>query len=221
MVGQTEANARSALEAAGLKVGSVTEANSDTVQEGYVISQGMTANTQVERESSVNLVISKGPNKVKVTDVIGHEESRATNELQGDGFKVAVKDVYTDEMRQGLVVSTSPEKGTPVDPGSTITISVSRGREQVKIPSVSVGMTFEEAADKLEDAGFEGAIREASESSESVGEGFVTRYDPRKTVDPEGTVIIYVSTGPAHKEEPPAVQEDPGSDESDTGLPAD
>lgn len=221
VVGQTEANARSALEAAGLKVGSVTEANSDTVQEGYVISQGMTANTQVERESSVNLVISKGPNKVKVTDVIGHEESRATNELQGDGFKVAVKDVYTDEMRQGLVVSTSPEKGTPVDPGSTITISVSRGREQVKIPSVSVGMTFEEAADKLEDAGFEGAIREASESSESVGEGFVTRYDPRKTVDPEGTVIIYVSTGPAHKEEPPAVQEDPGSDESDTGLPAD
>lgn len=221
VVGQTEANARSALEAAGLKVGSVTEANSDTIQEGYVISQGMTANTQVERESSVNLVISKGPNKVKVTDVIGHEESRATNELQGDGFKVAVKDVYTDEMRQGLVVSTSPEKGTPVDPGSTITISVSRGREQVKIPSVSVGMTFEEAADKLEDAGFEGAIREASESSESVGEGFVTRYDPRKTVDPEGTVIIYVSTGPAHKEEPPAVQEDPGSDESDTGLPAD
>lgn len=221
VVGQTEANARSALEAAGLKVGSVTEANSDTIQEGYVISQGMTANTQVERESSVNLVISKGPNKVKVTDVIGHEESRATNELQGDGFKVAVKDVYTDEMRQGLVVSTSPEKGTPVDPGSTITISVSRGREQVKIPSVSVGMTFEEAADKLEDAGFEGAIREASESSESVGEGFVTRYDPRKTVDPEGTVIIYVSTGPTHKEEPPAVQEDPGSDESDTGLPAD
>lgn len=221
VVGQTEANARSALEAAGLKVGSVTEANSDTVQEGYVISQGMTANTQVERESSVNLVISKGPNKVKVTDVIGHEESRATNELQGDGFKVAVKDVYTDEMRQGLVVSTSPEKGTPVDPGSTITISVSRGREQVKIPSVSVGMTFEEAADKLEDAGFEGAIREASESSESVGEGFVTRYDPRKTVDPEGTVIIYVSTGPTHKEEPPAVQEDPGSDEPDTGLPAD
>lgn len=221
VVGQTEANARSALEAAGLKVGSVTEANSDTVQEGYVISQGMTANTQVERESSVNLVISKGPNKVKVTDVIGHEESRATNELQGDGFKVAVKDVYTDEMRQGLVVSTSPEKGTPVDPGSIITISVSRGREQVKIPSVSVGMTFEEAADKLEDAGFEGAIREASESSESVGEGFVTRYDPRKTVDPEGTVIIYVSTGPTHKEEPPAVQEDPGSDEPDTGLPAD
>ena len=221
VVGQTEANARSALEAAKLKVGSVTEANSDTVQSGYVISQGLTANSTVEQDTSVNLVISKGPNKVKVTDVIGHEESRATGELQGDGFKVVVKDIYTDEMREGLVVSTSPSKGELVDPGSTITISVSRGKEQITIPAVSVGMTFEQAVDELEDAGFEGTIREASESSESVGEGYVTRYDPksRRTVDPDGTVTIYISTGPAHKEEPDP--EESKTDESNSGLPSD
>lgn len=221
VVGQTEANARSALEAAKLKVGSVTEANSDTVNSGYVISQGLTANSTVEQDTSVNLVISKGPNKVKVTDVIGHEESRATGELQGDGFKVAVKDVYTDEMREGLVVSTSPAKGELVDPGSTITISVSRGKEQITIPAVSVGMTFEQAVDELEDAGFEGTIREASESSESVGEGYVTRYDPksRRTVDPDGTVTIYISTGPAHKEE--STPEEPKTDEPNAGLPSD
>lgn len=221
VVGQTEANARSALEAAKLKVGSVTEANSDTVQSGYVISQGLTANSTVEQDTSVNLVISKGPNKVKVTDVIGHEESRATGELQGDGFKVVVKDIYTDEMREGLVVSTSPSKGELVDPGSTVTISVSRGKEQITIPAVSVGMTFEQAVDELEDAGFEGTIREASESSESVGEGYVTRYDPksRRTVDPDGTVTIYISTGPAHKEEPDP--EESKTDESNSGLPSD
>lgn len=221
VVGQTEANARSALEAAKLKVGSVTEANSDTVQSGYVISQGLTANSTVEQDTSVNLVISKGPNKVKVTDVIGHEESRATGELQGDGFKVVVKDIYTDEMREGLVVSTSPSKGELVDPGSTVTISVSRGKEQITIPAVSVGMTFEQAVDELEDAGFEGTIREASESSESVGEGYVTRYDPksRRTVDPDGTVTIYISTGPAHKEEP--APEESKTDESNSGLPSD
>ena len=113
------------------------------------------------------------------------------------GFQVAVKDVYTDEMRAGLVVSTSPDRGSFAAPGSTVTISVSRGRKQVNIPSVSVGMTFEEAAEKLEDAGFEGRINEGSENSDSVGQGFVTRYEPSKTVDPEGTVTIYVSTGPA------------------------
>ena len=50
-------------------------------------------------------------------------------------------------MRAGLVVSTSPDRGTYVQPGSTVTITVSKGREQVTIPSVSVGMTYEEAVE--------------------------------------------------------------------------
>lgn len=211
--GQTEANARNALEAVGLKTGSVTEANSDTVPAGSVISQNPSGNTSTEKGSSVNLVISKGAGNVAVTDVIGHEESRATRELQEHGFQVAVKDVYTDEMRAGLVVSTSPEKGSSVAPGSTVTISVSRGREQVSVPSVSVGMTFEQACEKLEDAGFEGEIREKTESSDSVGAGFVTRYEPSKTVDPNGTVTIYVSDG---WDDP----ESPSEEEPEPGLPA-
>lgn len=211
--GQTEANARNALEAVGLKAGTVTEANSDTVPAGNVISQAPSGNSSTEKGTSVNLVISKGPGNVAVTDVIGHEESRATRELQEHGFQVAVKDVYTDEMRAGLVVSTSPERGSSVAPGSTVTISVSRGREQVTIPSVSVGMTFEQAKEKLEDAGFEGSIRESSEPSDSVGAGFVTRYDPSRTVDPDGTVTIYVSTG---SDDPEA----PSADEPVPGLPA-
>ena len=168
----------------------------------------------MEKGTTVNLVISKGPAGVKVTDVIGHEETRAEKELQADGFVVAVKDVYSDELSEGLVVSTSPDTGSLAAPGSTVTISVSRGREQVKIPSVSVGMTFEQAREKLEDAGFEGRIKEGTEPSDSVGEGFVTRYDPAKTVDPQGTVTIYVSTGSASRPEEP-------KEDSVTGLPSD
>ena len=166
--GQTEANARSALEAAGLKAGTVTEESSDTVESGKVISQAPAGNTSVEKGTSVNLVISKGPAGVKVIDVIGHEETRAARELQEAGFQVAVKDVYSDELSAGLVLGTSPDTGQLAAPGSTVTISVSRGRKEVTIPSVSVGMTFEQAREKLEDAGFEGRIKEGSESSESV-----------------------------------------------------
>lgn len=194
---KTEAEARSALETVGLKVGTVSEANSDTIETGKVISQSISGSVSVEKGTTVNLVISKGPNKTKVTDVIGHEVNRATGELQGDGFIVDVKEVFSDDTRSGLVISTSPERGTYVDPGSTVTITVSKGREQVTIPSVSVGMSFEKASEALRDAGFDGTIKEGRETSESVGEGFVTRYDPYKTVDPDGTVTIYVSTGSA------------------------
>ena len=197
VVGKDEATARAAIEAAGLTVGTVTEASSDTVTSGLVISQTVAANTKTAKGTKVNLVLSSGPSSVKVTDVIGHEQSRAEQELAAAGFQVSVKEAYSSDVRSGLVISTTPDKGTPAKPGSTVTMTVSQGKEKVTIPSVSVGMTYEAAAEKLEDAGFTGTISEATESSDSVGNGFVTRYSPSGTVDPDGTVTIYVSTGSA------------------------
>lgn len=197
VVGKDEATARAAIEAAGLTVGTVTEASSDTVTSGLVISQTVAANTKTAKGTKVNLVLSSGPSSVKVTDVIGHEQSRAEQELAAAGFQVSVKEAYSSDVRSGLVISTTPDRGTPAKPGSTVTMTVSKGKEKVTIPSVSVGMTYEAAAEKLEDAGFNGTISEATESSDSVGSGFVTRYSPSGTVDPDGTVTIYVSTGSA------------------------
>ncbi|QUO22118.1 Stk1 family PASTA domain-containing Ser/Thr kinase [Clostridiaceae bacterium Marseille-Q4143] len=197
VVGKDEATARAAIEAAGLTVGTVTEAASDTVTSGLVISQTVAANTKTAKGTKVNLVLSSGPSSVKVTDVIGHEQSRAEQELAAAGFQVSVKEAYSSDVRPGLVISTTPDRGTPAKPGSTVTMTVSQGKEKVTIPSVSVGMTYEAAAEKLEDAGFTGTISEATESSDSVGSGFVTRYSPSGTVDPDGTVTIYVSTGSA------------------------
>lgn len=210
VVGKDEATARAAIEAAGLTVGTVTESASDTVTSGLVISQTVAANTKTAKGTKVNLVLSSGPSSVKVTDVIGHEQSRAEKELTAAGFQVSVKQEYSAEVRAGLVISTSPERGTSVAPGSTVTMTVSQGKEKVTIPSVSVGMTYEAAVEKLEDAGFDGSINEATETSDSVGAGFVTRYSPSGTVDPEGTVTIYVSTGSG--------KADAGSTE---GMPAD
>ena len=210
VVGKDEATARAAIEAAGLTVGTVTESSSDTVTSGLVISQTVAANTKTAKGTKVNLVLSSGPSSVKVTDVIGHEQSRAEKELTSAGFQVSVKQAYSAEVRAGLVISTSPERGTSVAPGSTVTMTVSQGKEKVTIPSVSVGMTYEAAVEKLEDAGFDGTINEATETSDSVGAGFVTRYSPSGTVDPEGTVTIYVSTGSG--------KADAGSTE---GMPAD
>lgn len=197
VVGKDEATARAAIEAAGLTVGTVTEAASDTVTSGLVISQTVAANTKTAKGTKVNLVLSSGLSSVKVTDVIGHEQSRAEQELATAGFQVSVKEAYSSDVRSGLVISTTPDRGTPAKPGSTVTMTVSQGKEKVTIPSVSVGMTYEAAAEKLEDAGFTGTISEATESSDSVGSGFVTRYSPSGAVDPDGTVTIYVSTGSA------------------------
>ncbi|WP_458407654.1 protein kinase domain-containing protein [Anaerotignum sp.] len=60
VVNETLDSARSSLEAVGLKVGSVSEAASDRVAAGKVMTQTLAADTEVSRGSVVNLVVSTG-----------------------------------------------------------------------------------------------------------------------------------------------------------------
>ena len=60
VAGQAQVNAQSAITAAGLTVGTVTEAYSATVAAGVVISQNPAAGTEVLPGSAVSLVVSKG-----------------------------------------------------------------------------------------------------------------------------------------------------------------
>ena len=184
VVGKDEATAKSAITAAGLTVGTVSESASDTVTAGLVISQTVAANTKVAKGTTVSIVLSSGPSSVKVTDVVGHEQSRAEQELAAAGFQVSVKEAYSSDVRSGLVISTTPDRGTPAKPGSTVTMTVSQGKEKVTIPSVSVGMTYEAAAEKLEDAGFTGCLLYTSRQifQSSCEENETGDSEPVKTV---------------------------------------
>ena len=57
---ETLDSAKASLEAVGLTVGSVSEAASDRVAAGKVITQTVAANSEVSRGSVVNLVVSTG-----------------------------------------------------------------------------------------------------------------------------------------------------------------
>ncbi len=61
VVGQTEAAARTAIEAAGLRVSTVTRQSSATVASGTVISQSPASGSLVEGSSAVTMVVSSGP----------------------------------------------------------------------------------------------------------------------------------------------------------------
>jgi hypothetical protein len=61
VVGMTQADAETAIQAAGLVVGTVTTANSDTVANGDVISQSPAAGTTIGLGSAVDIEVSLGP----------------------------------------------------------------------------------------------------------------------------------------------------------------
>jgi eukaryotic-like serine/threonine-protein kinase len=123
---QTEASARSELEGAGFDVQAIT-APSDETPEGLVISQSPAPGEKAPKGSTVQIVLSTGPDTITVPNVEGQEEDSAKEELQDAGFEVQVEEQATeDPLQDGIVIDQDPEPETQSPPGSTVTITVGK-----------------------------------------------------------------------------------------------
>ena len=126
VVNTTRENAEVALKNAGLSVGSIKEEFSDTVAAGNVISQGVAKDTTVEEGVTVDLVISKGPEKLIMPNLLMNPKDRAIEKLHALGLSVEVYEEYSDEV-EGRVFKTKPEADEKVEPGSMVQIYLSKG----------------------------------------------------------------------------------------------
>jgi eukaryotic-like serine/threonine-protein kinase len=120
VVGQSRDDAQRAITRAGLKA-TVTEQFSATVPEGSVISQ-QPRGRAVPRGSTVALVVSKGPDLVRVPRVIGQSVGDATATLEQQGFTVQRHDFLGGVL--GRVVRQNPGGGKRVARGATVTLDV-------------------------------------------------------------------------------------------------
>lgn len=127
-VNTTRENAELALKNAGLVVGGITEAFSDTVAAGNVISQSIAEGTSVEEGVTVDLVISKGPEKVTMPNLYGNPKDRAIEKLHALGLSVEVYEAYSNETKD-RVFKTEPEADAKVEPGAIVKIYLSKGPE--------------------------------------------------------------------------------------------
>ena len=128
--GYLEKDAVNALNNAGLKVVKNYQ-YSDSVDAGKVISQTPAGGSSVDSGTTVTIVVSQGQKSVNVSSVLGDTKDKASNKLTGAGLKVAVKEAYSDSVEAGKVISQSIASGKTVPAGTTVTITVSLGPEQV------------------------------------------------------------------------------------------
>jgi beta-lactam-binding protein with PASTA domain len=129
VVGISQADAEAAIAAAGLSVGTVSTAYSDTVPAGEIISQNPVAGTSVPIGSAVDLVVSLGPlEMVDVPDVVGFPEAGAEAAIVAAGLTVGTKTTaQSDTVPEGEVISQDPVAGTAVPSGSAVDLVVSLG----------------------------------------------------------------------------------------------
>jgi beta-lactam-binding protein with PASTA domain len=198
VVGQTQAAATTAITGAGLVVGTVTTASSNTVAAGSVISESPIAGTMVAPGSKVNLVVSTGPAPVAVPNVVGQTQAAATTAITGAGLVVGtVTTASSNTVAAGSVISESPVAGTLVAPGSSVNLVVSTGPGKVAVPNV-VGLTQAAATTAITNAGLVlGTVTTASSSTVPAGSVISESPIAGTMVAPGSSVNLVVSTGPA------------------------
>lgn len=147
VVGLLRSTAESTIHNAGLSVGVVTTSHHATVPVGKVISSAPVAGTQVALGSSVNLIISLGPEPpatAPVPNVVGLTQSSAESTIHNAGFSVGtVTTSYHATVPVGKVISSSPVAGTQVLLGSNVDFVVSLG--PVSVPPLTLSFISTDA----------------------------------------------------------------------------
>lgn len=195
VIGKTEEEAKTTLNSVGLGY-KATYQPSNTIPEGTVISQGTSSGTKVAKNTTITLSISSGPESSSVPNVVGQDQVEASSILESAGFKVSVKQSYSDSVEQGKVISQSPSGSTTVSPGSTVTITVSQGKEtkMVTVPNV-VGMNSTDAQNTLTSLGLNYSIVETKDTNVEKGKVISISPSAGQQVEEGTSVKIYVSKG--------------------------
>ncbi|HEY7829125.1 MAG TPA: Stk1 family PASTA domain-containing Ser/Thr kinase [Solirubrobacteraceae bacterium] len=153
VVGQTAAQATAALQAAGLKPTTQSQA-STKVKQGLVISTDPSAGTELQEGSPVTVLVSSGPQQVAVPEVTGSSEAEAKATLKAAGLKLGtVTQQSSNEQAPGTVLSQSPVSGTQLAAGQAVNLTVAQAPKEVAVPEV-VGQNETQAAAALGRAGF-------------------------------------------------------------------
>jgi len=147
--GKTIDQASAALAAAGLKLGVVTDAFDESVAKGIVLSVAEGVGAEMPKGSAVGLVASAGPKPRTIPEIAGKPITEVTPQLEALGLKVNRVEEFSDTVAETLVISSSPAAGQAAAKGSTVTVTVSKGKKPVTIPASIVGKSVAEASSIL------------------------------------------------------------------------
>ncbi len=168
---------------------------------GIVYEQSETEGKKLKKDAKITLYISMGPITKRVPDVSGKLESAAVSELKSAGFETVVTEMPSEDVEEGLVIKTEPQRTEVVAEGAKITIFVSSGKptKNVEVSDV-VGMTKEAAEKQLTEKNLVPQIEEIEITMDDkfYPVGYVVKQEPEDTTTkvPEGsTVKLYVCKG--------------------------
>jgi beta-lactam-binding protein with PASTA domain len=147
LTGVTHAKAVAEIEKVGHVVGKIEEPYDETVPEGIVMDWTRKGESP-PKGATIDLVVSAGPEPRVVPTLFGLTYEQAVAAIEARGLRaVRGPDKFVDDDANiGKVILAAPSQGVTVPRGTTVTLTVSKGRPEV--PNLN-GSTVEEASAKL------------------------------------------------------------------------
>ena len=210
--GQTEDDAVNILLAADLQPGGQSGRFDDGVEAGRVIGTDPAANTEVDRGSSVDYVLSKGPRPTPsptpspsptpeptpfaAPALVGMTQAEAQAAADSLALELDVSTQATDTADPGVVLAQDPQAGAPVFEGDHIAVVVAIQTPTVEVPDLR-GVPVDDAVNLLLEADLQPGARSEAHHPD-IEAGSVIRTDPRAGIQvARGTLVDYlVSSGP-------------------------
>lgn len=167
---------------------------------GTIIGQTPSAHKNMTKLSNgidVEFTISSGYTQVEVPDVGDgkYTGAEAKKILEDAGFVVQTNTAPSGSIKEGYVISCSPEIGSTQDIGTTITVLISSGPEKTPFPMPELeGKSITEARAIIEENGLklsDEAIQYEASSSKS--SGTVIDQIPKTGVNVTNGTIVYIT----------------------------
>ena len=199
LTGKTMDQAKQELNGTGLGIKQVGTASSDTVEKGQIISQDPQDGKTVEKNTTIEVIISSGSagnseNAVDIPNVVGQSETDASAALTAKGFNVTKTTSYSSSVAEGYVISQTPNGDTQGKEGDTITLEISLGSEKITVPDVSTSYKSEEQAKELLSQFNVSTATKYSDTDAGIVIG--QSLAPGTQADPGASITITVSLGP-------------------------
>ena len=135
---------------------------------GVIVKQSSEKGAKLAEGDTMTLTVSKGPKPVKLEQFTGMSQKDAVQKAEKLGLKVKTSEAFSSIAQKGNVAEQSPKAGETVQEGDTITFTISKGAEQVKVPNL-MGKTRAEAESALKAAGLSVGSVTTSYSSYAYG----------------------------------------------------
>jgi len=135
VAGLASRDAQSLLERTGF-VPTKRYAPSTEIAAWHALQTDPVAGTRVKRPAHVQVTISTGPPRLPVPGIDAQKGAEARKTVEDAGFTVRVEKQAKTDVAPGTVLGVSPEPGTRLQQGSTVTLTVARAPRWTAIQRV-------------------------------------------------------------------------------------